>query len=355
FGNIGQSQLLLGDGRGKFSIAPAGSMPKAGHSTEVVRFADVDRDGDLDLLLGNSGWLLTPEANRQYLNNSKGSFVDVSAKLLPVDTELTRNLDAGDVDADGDLDLVWRHLGVPIKSTRLGPMLYLGDGKGGLRDASATHLPKYEVRHFNIMVKLGDVDGDGDLDLVWSGSAGLALHLNDGHGRFVEPGGSRFLKDKTQVWALDLADVDGDEDLDLMQQVVVIGKSFRRARLWFNLHRQAVAPSPPKLGKPYDVPFWAEPGYAPGFRLVLPFVASGQKRTRVPPYGTFGLDPASTVALHLGVIHPLLASTTYRLQVPNRTSLVSLDLFVQGLIVDSLARRPTTWRLTNVIRDRITR
>ena len=61
--------------------------------------ADVDGDGDLDLLIGNSG-----QPNRLYLSNGSGvfsSFTNVTS-----DAHKTLSLCIGDVDGDGDLDLI---------------------------------------------------------------------------------------------------------------------------------------------------------------------------------------------------------------------------------------------------------
>ncbi|MBF9223637.1 T9SS type A sorting domain-containing protein [Hymenobacter ruricola] len=64
-----------------------------------------------------------------------------------------------------------------------------------------------------ISLALGDVDADGDLDLVAGGSTGISIRLNNGSGIFTTPssngtvaGGANFVT---------LADVDNDGDLDL--------------------------------------------------------------------------------------------------------------------------------------------
>ena len=62
---------------------------------------DVDGDGDLDLVAGGHE---TPCCNRLYLNNGTGSFGAGSNITCRLRT--TYSVVLGDVDGDGDLDLV---------------------------------------------------------------------------------------------------------------------------------------------------------------------------------------------------------------------------------------------------------
>src|SRR5262249_20488726 len=61
-----------------------------------------------------------------------------------------------------------------------------------------------------------DVDGDGDLDLLVSGiGSGVRLFLNDGKGHFREATAEAGLKSNFASMSMALADIDGDGDLDL--------------------------------------------------------------------------------------------------------------------------------------------
>ncbi|MEE8261448.1 MAG: VCBS repeat-containing protein, partial [Gammaproteobacteria bacterium] len=119
------------------------------NSTNSVTLGDVDADGDLDLVAGNAG------VSRVYVNDGAGGFTDSGQALGFNDT---RSVTLGDVDGDGDLDLVE---GNSNFGTIIADRVYVNDGAGNFTDsgqalgASGTQ-----------SVTLGDVDGDGDLDLV---------------------------------------------------------------------------------------------------------------------------------------------------------------------------------------------
>jgi len=69
----------------------------AENNTRSVALADINGDGDLDLVAGNNG------ANLVYINNGSGSFTDSG---LTLGTNDTRSVALADIDGDGDLDLV---------------------------------------------------------------------------------------------------------------------------------------------------------------------------------------------------------------------------------------------------------
>ncbi|MCA8963831.1 MAG: VCBS repeat-containing protein, partial [Planctomycetes bacterium] len=257
FGYLGttQNRLYLNNGTGVFSDATASQMPVDFDSTVAVALGDVDGDGDLDIVIGNFGYLGTPQ-NRLYLNNGTGVFSDATTSRLPVDIDSTDALALGDVDGDGDLDIVIGNLGqqnrlyindgtgtfsddtasrMPMandatRSLAFGDVdgdgdldmligngqqrLYVNDGTGTYSDATATRMPV--ANDATQSVTLGDVDGDGDLDMVFGNFGQNRLHINDGTGQFSESTTSRMPAETSQTSAVVLGDVDGDGDLDLV-------------------------------------------------------------------------------------------------------------------------------------------
>src|SRR5690606_29221627 len=140
-----------------------------------VALGDVDADGDLDCVFANYG------QDRLYLNDGTGQFSDVTAAGLPADTTSTWAVALGDVDGDGDLDLV---SGVDGGGAVPDERLYLNDGRGSFVDATRPRMPGTAVGRI-VALELGDVDGDGDLDLVL-GNYGSLLYRNDGSGTFAD-------------------------------------------------------------------------------------------------------------------------------------------------------------------------
>lgn len=185
--------------------------------TNEVEIGDLDGDGDLDVILANGGGYSTPgnpEPTR-WLVNDGGRFTDTA---LPNGTGLHRTAKIRDFSGDGVPDLflagAWQTPSV----------LLLGDGAGGLVDASG-NLPTDALAIGD--AEPGDVDGDGDLDLVLSDSGdGNALFgdgetsrlwTNDGAGGFVDGTvGHLPVVAVGWSWDLELADLDGDLDLDLV-------------------------------------------------------------------------------------------------------------------------------------------
>ncbi|MCI0585367.1 MAG: VCBS repeat-containing protein, partial [Planctomycetes bacterium] len=199
-----QDRLHLNDGTGVFTDVTATSLPPLLENTYAVAFGDVDGDGDFDAFVGNVG---APSLNRLYLNGGTGVFTDVTATSLPaVISESTHAVALGDVDADGDLDvLVGNSSGGQNR-------LYLNAGTGVLTDVTAMNLPPPPT--FAAGVAPGDVDGDGDLDVFVGGNGQNRLYVNAGTGVFADVTATNLPAVLCNTQEVALGDVDGDGDLD---------------------------------------------------------------------------------------------------------------------------------------------
>ena len=80
--------------------------------TREVDLGDLDNDGDLDILFANVTSLISGgnAQNRILLNNGAGVFVDVTDSNYPVSNERSFEGDLIDLDSDGDLDIITGNL-----------------------------------------------------------------------------------------------------------------------------------------------------------------------------------------------------------------------------------------------------
>ena len=195
-----------GTGVGNF-VAPAlNPEPAVGYEPQVLALGDVNGDGHLDLLVANiDGGTVSVR-----LNSGLGNFTAPAANPEPAVGSGPSSLVLGDVDGDGDLDFVTANVVDNTLSVRL------NDGLGGFT-APATN-PNPAVGTYPLGLALGDVDGDGDLDLVVAnrGDNTVSTRLNNGLGSFTAPAGPASFAVGDFPQALALGDVDGDGDLDFV-------------------------------------------------------------------------------------------------------------------------------------------
>ncbi len=209
--------VRLNDGTGHFTAPARDSEPLVGSIPLSVALADVDHDGDLDLLSANFG----SGTVSVRLNDGRGRFSGGVEADTPVGAE-PLSLAVGDVDGDGDLDLLTANSAATSAAGSPGTYsvsVRLNDGAGRF-GAAATH-PDMPLENRPAGLTVGDVDGDGDLDLltanygVGSGNT-LSVRLNDGAGRFAASISNPNPVVGSGPVGVMLGDVDGDGDLDFL-------------------------------------------------------------------------------------------------------------------------------------------
>ncbi len=193
--------LLLNDGAGRFSDGSS-RLPAANRDSEDVGIADFDGDGDLDIVVVSED----DRINELYFNNGTGRFTDEGARL-PVEGT-TNGVVVADVNGDGFPDVLFANNGQDA--------IIINDGAGSFVDETAERLPR--STDVTQDLELGDVDGDGDLDLVVANEGANALYINDGAGHFSDETTARIPRREggEETREADFGDVDGDGDLDLL-------------------------------------------------------------------------------------------------------------------------------------------
>lgn len=206
--------VFLGNGSGGFVVAGSVNYGTGANIMERVAVADFNSDGNLDIALTDAG----PDRLRLAFGNGQGGLAVSGTLLVSPDLDLPLDVAAGDVDGDGDVDL----LTVGGLSDRL--IVFAGDGAGGFTPVQS--LPAViDASASPRSVSLADVNADGRPDALVSSSVrrsnggvppspfdrALVYHGTSG-GALAAPFGVQLGNDLSVLFAADL-DADGRMDL----------------------------------------------------------------------------------------------------------------------------------------------
>ena len=203
---IPSAKLYLNDGTGSFSEAMG--LPFSGVFRSALAVSDIDGDGDQDVLITGEDSAEDRIASL-YTNDGAGTFSLVSG--TPFEGVFFSSVAFSDVDADGDEDVLIT--GQDSANAQIAK-LYTNDGSGNFSEAMGTPFESW----IGGSIAFSDVDGDGDEDVLISGSSVsgsiATLYTNDGAGNFSEATGTTFIGGFPESIAF--SDVDGDGDQDVL-------------------------------------------------------------------------------------------------------------------------------------------
>jgi hypothetical protein len=175
-------------------------------------FADIDNDGDLDLLIqGGSG------ARQMYLNNLGDATALTSFTLYTSQSGVNVGATPGwsaawsDYDSDGDLDVFLGQSNIGATGD-----LLQNNGDGTFTDISSTSI---NTPAFHQNVAWVDIDLDLDLDLMiaMEGPERHEIYIQESDGSFTQSGAAANFQEDfgTKAYGMAIGDVDGDRDLDV--------------------------------------------------------------------------------------------------------------------------------------------
>jgi FG-GAP-like repeat len=210
--NVGQANVSAPTSRPLFAPAPGPPIKIAGPSN--VSVVDMNNDGKPDLVV-------VSERSRTVsvlLGDGVGQFRAEAARTISVSSD-PGEMSLGDVNGDGNRDLAL------ASHDSYDVTLLLGDGKGALSLAPNSPIVMKEGQHPHTHgLGIGDLNGDGKLDLATVNNADndISVSFGDGRGNFAKAPGSPYAVGPSP-YPLAIGDMNNDGHLDIAATTTATG------------------------------------------------------------------------------------------------------------------------------------
>jgi len=235
------------------------NLISTGERANTPTFVDIDKDGDLDLFVGTFVGNIQFYRNTGAATDTIPNFTLITKNLASIDVGLRSVPKFADIDNDGDFDL------------------FVGEMDGNVNFYRNTGTAKDTIPTFTLVTErlpsisvveksaptLADIDNDKDFDLfIGTGSGGVVFYRNTGTATDTIP---KFTLDRanfptinvTSISAPTFVDIDDDNDLDLFVGEFYGGLHFYRHVIPVNVSSRDIGGFPTSfdLNQNYPNPF----------------------------------------------------------------------------------------------------
>lgn len=170
-------------------------------TTTKAKAGDVDNDGDMDLVVA-----IEFEANKILINDGNGTFTDESAFRLPSQNYDSQDIALTDFNSNGDLDIFF------VGNQNETNELYINDGNGSFSDLS-NRIP---VTGNSTSVEALDIDGDGSTDIMIGNIGQNVMLMNSGNAFFNNQTTQRLPQSVDPTRDFTFGDITGDNLRDIV-------------------------------------------------------------------------------------------------------------------------------------------